>query len=63
MGKYEFAKSSIQKLQQVDSRLVAVLYEVKERSIIDFDISEGHRSVERQQELYNMTPPKTQLDG
>lgn len=61
MGKYHFAKSSIDRLRKVDHNLAAVMYEAKERSIIDFDISCGYRSVEEQNILFH--EGKSQLDG
>ena len=61
MGKFEFAESSIRRLKQVDHNLSAVMYEAKERSIIDFDISCGFRPVEEQNILFH--EGKSQLDG
>ena len=61
MGRYRFAQSSIDRLQGVHSKLSAVMYEAKEKSIIDFDISCGHRSVEEQNKLFNLG--RSQLDG
>jgi peptidoglycan L-alanyl-D-glutamate endopeptidase CwlK len=61
MGKYRFAQSSIDMMRDVEPRLAAVMYEAKERAIIDFDVSCGHRSIEEQKKLFDNN--RSLLDG
>ena len=61
MGKYGFAKSSVTRMKSIDPKLCALLYEVKERSEIDFDISCGYRSIEDQEMMFKTG--RSQLDG
>ncbi len=61
MGKFKYAKSSIEKLQFVHPKLRKVMVLAKEKADIDFDISEGYRSPERQKKLY--LKGRSQLDG
>ena len=61
MGRYKFARSSIERLQEVHNNLSAVMYQAKEISDIDFDVSCGYRSIEDQKALYDLG--RSQLDG
>lgn len=54
MGKFKYAKSSIQKLQSVHPKLRKVMMLAKEKAEIDFDISEGHRSPVKQNKIYQI---------
>ena len=56
---YNFSKRSLDNLKNVDERLVLICNELIKR--IDFTVIEGHRSIERQQELYKKG--LSQLDG
>jgi len=50
---FKLSKSSINKLNGVDSELVAVVKRAIELTEVDFGISEGVRNVERQRKLVN----------
>ncbi len=54
MGKFKYAKSSIEKLQSVHPKLRKVMMLAKEKAEIDFDISEGHRSPVKQNKIYQI---------
>lgn len=48
----KFSNTSLERLRTCDERIQQVFQLAIKRSAVDFGISEGHRSVERQQELY-----------
>ena len=56
---YKFSKRSLDNLYNVDARLVKICNELIKR--IDFTVIEGHRSLERQLELYEQG--YSQIDG
>ena len=56
---YKFSKRSLDNLYNVDARLVNICNELIKR--IDFTVIEGHRSLERQMELYKKGASK--IDG
>lgn len=56
---YTFSKRSLDNLQNVDERLVRICNELIKR--IDFTVIEGHRSLERQKELFDKG--FSQIDG
>lgn len=58
---FQFSQTSKQKLQTVDLRLQILMEKVLNLSTIDFGITEGIRTVEKQQEVYKNG--KSQLDG
>ena len=65
---YKFSQSSLDELKTCEQDLQEILKLAITRSVIDFGISEGHRSIERQQFLYNQgrtTPGNivTNVDG
>ena len=56
---YNFSQRSLNNLKNVDGRLVDICNELIKR--VDFTVIEGHRTIERQQELYKQG--FSQLDG
>lgn len=48
---YSFSKRSLDNLKNVDERLIKICNELIKR--VDFTVIEGHRSLERQKELYD----------
>ena len=58
---FKFGAASKKKLEDVHEDLVKILNLAVSRSPIDFGISEGHRSIERQKELY--AQGKSKIDG
>ncbi len=48
---YKFSQGSLNNLKNVDERLVKICNELIKRT--DFTVIEGHRSLERQKELYD----------
>lgn len=65
-GPYKFSSFSQANLASADPRLQEILNEAIK--LFDFNVSEGHRTVERQQELYAQGRTKpgkivTQIDG
>jgi peptidoglycan L-alanyl-D-glutamate endopeptidase CwlK len=65
---FSFSDRSLDKLKTCDKRLQAVALLAIQLSEIDFGISEGERSIERQQELYEQGRTKpgkivTWVDG
>lgn len=56
---YTFSKRSLDNLQNVDERLVRICNELIKR--IDFTVIEGHRSLDRQKELFDKG--FSQIDG
>lgn len=56
---YKFSKRSLNNLKNVDKRLIHICNELI--SHIDFTVIEGHRSLERQLELYEQG--YSQIDG
>ena len=56
---YKFSQRSLNNLKNVDGRLVDICNELIKR--VDFTVIEGHRTIERQQELYKQG--FSQLDG
>jgi hypothetical protein len=63
MSSYRFGKRSAANLATCDARLRELAELVLSYGVADFSIIEGHRSIERQQELFNADPPKTHIDG
>jgi peptidoglycan L-alanyl-D-glutamate endopeptidase CwlK len=59
MQKYKFSKSSLENLYNVDGRLQTVAKEVMKVSLVDFAITEGMRTRERQEQLYKDGKTKT----
>ena len=57
----KFGKRSLHNLLTCHTDLQKILYLAIERSRIDFGISEGHRSIERQKQLYQ--EGKSTIDG
>ena len=58
---FMFGMSSKKRLESCDQRLQQVMLLAIERSPIDFGISEGHRRVKRQKELFDQG--KSKIDG
>lgn len=58
---FKFSNSSKQKLSTCDPDLQSIFNLAIKRSKIDFGIAEGHRSIERQKELF--AEGKTTIDG
>ncbi len=58
---FKYGTASMQKLEECDDRLQQVFRRVAE--YWNTTILEGHRSVERQQALFNSTPQRSKLDG
>lgn len=61
--KFEFGKRSAANLDTCAEALQRVARRALSWGIVDFSVIEGHRSVERQQELYSADPPLTHIDG
>lgn len=61
MKTHEFGTRSEEKLSTCHEDLQKILRLAIRRSIIDFGISEGHRSIERQQQLFH--EGKSKIDG
>lgn len=61
MSKYSFGKSSIEKLSTAHADLQLIMKTALSRSQVDFGISEGHRSLERQKKLFD--EGKSRIDG
>jgi|TARA_R100000951_G_scaffold1557_5_gene3276 peptidoglycan L-alanyl-D-glutamate endopeptidase CwlK len=61
VGKYQFGASSQARLSELHPHLIHILSKALDKSIIDFTVIEGHRTVERQNELYRMG--KSKIDG
>lgn len=57
----KFGKRSLEKLNTCHEDLIKIMKVSIERSIIDFGITEGHRSLERQKKLYD--EGKSRIDG
>jgi peptidoglycan L-alanyl-D-glutamate endopeptidase CwlK len=58
---YKFGKTSNERLKDVHIELVKVLQEAVKVSDIDFAITEGHRSITRQKQLFD--EGKSKIDG
>jgi peptidoglycan L-alanyl-D-glutamate endopeptidase CwlK len=58
---YQFGKRSLDNLKTCHADLQAVLKLALSRSKVDFGISEGHRSIERQKLLFDQG--KSKIDG
>ena len=58
---YKFGKNSAKKLSTCHIDLQRIMNLAISRSKVDFGISEGHRTVERQKELYDQG--KSKIDG
>jgi len=58
---YKLGKGSLKKLESVHHDLVKIIKLAITRTPVDFGISEGHRSLERQKELYDQG--KSKIDG
>ena len=61
MAKWRFGERSLTKLHTCDNKLIAVANEALKGSPIDLTILEGHRTRERQIELFNSGMSK--IDG
>ena len=59
----KFSEKSLERLATCDKDLQLVMNTAIKVSRVDFGIDEGHRSVERQQQLYKQRPPVTTKDG
>jgi peptidoglycan L-alanyl-D-glutamate endopeptidase CwlK len=59
MSRFKFSPSSLSKLNEVDERLKTLSIEVLALSPIDFCITEGLRTKERQEQLYKEGKSKT----
>ena len=55
----QFGSKSLERLEQLDPRLVAVLKEAIK--LMDFSVLETHRGQFRQDALYEAEPPKTKV--
>lgn len=60
---YELSKSSREKLETCDKRLIFIILAAIKISKIDFGVSCGHRSIEEQQRLFKEEKNKTRVDG
>ena len=58
---YSFGRRSASNLMTCDTRLQAVARRVLSYSVMDFSVIEGHRSLQRQKELYDAG--KSKIDG
>ena len=58
---YELSKSSKEKLETCDKRLIFIVLSAIKISKIDFGVSCGHRSIEEQRKLFN--EGKSRVDG
>ncbi len=58
---YTLSKSSSEKLETCDKRLIKIVEAAIKISKIDFGVSCGHRSIEEQQKLFN--EGKSRVDG
>ena len=58
---YKLGKGSLKKLESVHHDLVKIIKLAITRTPVDFGISEGHRSLERQKQLYDQG--KSKIDG
>lgn len=58
---YQFGNTSSKRLSTCHEDLIAIMQLAISRSSIDFGITEGHRSIERQQDLFNQG--KSKIDG
>ena len=58
---YKLGKGSLKKLESVHHDLVKIIKLAITRTPVDFGISEGNRSLERQKELYDQG--KSKIDG
>jgi len=58
---YRLGKGSVQKLESVHHDLVKIIKLAITRTPVDFGISEGNRSLERQKELYDQG--KSKING
>lgn len=61
MGNYQFGERSLQNLNTCHPDLILIAKEALKVSQVDFGISEGHRSPDRQLQLYN--EGKSKIDG
>jgi len=58
---YKLGKGSLKKLESVHHDLVKIINLAITRTPVDFGISEGHRTLERQKEFYDQG--KSKIDG
>ena len=58
---YKFGNRSLKNLETCDPALQAVVNRVMEWQVMDFSVTEGHRSIERQQKLFKQG--RSKLDG
>ena len=58
---YKFSEISQLRLKTCDPRLVQIMSLALQRTKVDFGIAEGHRTIERQQELFKQD--KSEKDG
>ena len=61
--KYSFGNRSEDNLKTCNSVLQSICRRALSYGAMDFSVIEGHRTTERQQELFNSVPPRTHLDG
>ena len=61
MSNFTFGKRSLEKLETAHVDLQIIMQESLKNSMVDFGISEGHRSLERQQKLFK--EGKSRIDG
>ncbi|WP_404273578.1 M15 family metallopeptidase [Yersinia similis] len=60
INNFRFSQRSDNNLKSVNADLVKVVRRALELSAVDFGVIEGVRTVERQRELFNAVPKKTQ---
>ncbi len=60
INNFRFSRRSENNLKGVNPALVQVVRRALELSAVDFGVIEGLRTVERQRELFNAVPKKTQ---
>jgi peptidoglycan L-alanyl-D-glutamate endopeptidase CwlK len=59
----KFSEVSDIRLRSCDDRLRSIMYRAIQITKVDFGIAEGHRSIAKQQELFNHVPKLTEKDG
>ena len=64
---FKYSTKSLERLETCDERLQFIMHEALKLQLVDITIIEGHRTLERQQELFNTVLPDgtrlTQIDG
>ncbi len=58
---HKFGKNSLGKLETCHVDIIDILKNAIDRSMVDFGVSEGHRSIERQKQLFD--EGKSKIDG